>query len=112
MADRGYFRGPSDPSVRHKLIYGPGTAWPVGDRIDLRIEVGGAIERRWSFLSFEAAGTVLIEDEAGTVLPYTRPAGTWLPVSGVAIVKTAAAAAWTGAPTATSADIVIYGHGG
>lgn len=114
MADRGYFRGASDPSVRHKLLYGPGMVWPAGDRIDLRVDPAGegVVQRRWSYLSFETAGTVLIEDEAGTVLPYTRPAGTWLPVSGVAIVKTAAAAAWTGAPTETSADVVIFGHGG
>lgn len=113
MTERGYSRAPADPAVRHKLLLGPGLAWPADGRIDLRIDpaLAGVVQRRWSYLSFEAAGTILVEDEVGTVLPYTRAAGTWLPVSGVAIVQ-AAAAAWTGAPTATTDNIVIYGHGG
>ncbi|HEY9215903.1 MAG TPA: hypothetical protein VIQ29_23975 [Ancylobacter sp.] len=109
MADRGYTRAPSDPGTVHTKLL-PVAAWPAGDRILLVRSTGPAVAPRWAYLMFETAGTVLIEDEGGVVLPYTRAAGAVLPFSGVAIVKTAAAA-YAGAPTETSATVVLYGHG-
>lgn len=108
--DRGYARRPSDPGVVHKVLL-PVATWPAGDRIPLVRIDGAAVRERWAYLVFESAGTVLLEDEAGVVLPYTRAAGAILPLSAVAIVKTAAAA-YTGAPTETSATLVLYAHGG
>lgn len=110
MVDRSYNRAPSDPGVCHQLLL-PVAVWPAGDVIPLTRGSGPAVQQRWAYLVFETAGTVLIEDEAGVVLPYTREAGAILPFSGVAIRK-AAPAAWTGAPIATSAGLVLYGHGG
>lgn len=110
-ADRGYNPSPSDPGVAHALLL-PVAVWPAGDKISLVRANGPAVQPRWRYLIFETAGTVLLEDEAGVVLPYTRPAGAILPISAVAIVKSVGGAAWAGAPTATSADVVIYGHGG
>lgn len=107
--DRGYARRPSDPGVAHKLVL-PVTAWPAGDRISLIRPGGPKAQPRWAYLVFESAGTVLLEDEAGVVLPYTRAAGSVLPLSAVAIVRSAPAA-WAGAPTETSATLVLYGHG-
>lgn len=110
MNDRGYARRPSDPGVAHKLVL-PVTAWPAGDRIPLVRVDGVAVRERWAYLVFESAGTVLLEDEAGVVLPYTRAAGSILPLSAVAIVKSAAAA-YAGAATDTSSTLVLYAHGG
>lgn len=107
--DRGYARRPSDPGVAHKLVL-PVATWPAGDRISLFRPGGPKMQLRWAYLVFETAGTVLLEDESGVVLPYTRAAGSVLPFSAVAIVRSAPAA-WIGAPTETSTTLVLYGHG-
>jgi len=106
MADRGYDPSPGDPGVKHvKLL----PAVFSNGRISLVRQAGGAVEARWRYLTFETAGTVLIEDEAGIILPYTRPAGAVLPFSGVAI-RDVFAHGIAGQPTATTSDLVLYGH--
>lgn len=110
MATRRYARTASDPAVLHARLL-PTAAWPADNRISLIVDPAEKVARRWAYLVYETAGTVLLEDEVGVVLPYTRPAGAVLPISAVAIVKTAGAA-YAGAPTLTTADLVLYGHGG
>lgn len=108
-AYRGYEPGPSDPGILHACLVMPGMAWPAGDEVSLVLGAAGeAVRPRWRALLFEADGTVLLRDEAGVVLPYTRLAGDILPISAVAIVR-AAEHGIAGQPTATSADLVLYG---
>ena len=104
---RGYQVGASDPAVRHAVLLAPGMEWPADGRIDLGIGPNGPVRPRWRCLSFETAGTVLIEDEGGVVIPYTRPAGQILPLSGVALLRTIATA--IGGISATSAGLLLIG---
>jgi len=104
---RGFAVGPGDPGVEHRALVTPGMVWPAGGRISLR-EGTGALVRSWRFLMFEVGGTILIEDEQGVVLPYTRLSGDVLPICGTAIVQTAAHGI-AGQPTITSATALVYG---
>lgn len=109
MSWRGYEPGPSDPGILHTVLLKPDLIWPAGDRIPLITGTAGqAVRPRWRYLTFQTAGTVLLEDEAGTVLPYTRDAGAILPLSAAAIVKTAAHGI-SGQPTETTSTLVLYG---
>ncbi|MDR6952693.1 hypothetical protein J2X65_002052 [Ancylobacter sp. 3268] len=108
MAKRTYSLGPSDPGVVHQQLL-PVVAWPAGDKVSLVRKASGGYEQRWRYLVFETAGTVLIEDEAGKILPYTREAGAVLPFSGRAIVKSYAHGI-AGQPTDTTPALVLYGH--
>ncbi|MFG1466072.1 hypothetical protein V5F77_24705 [Xanthobacter sp. DSM 24535] len=104
---RGWDVRASDPAVRHAVLVYPGMNWPSSGRIDLGIGPEGAVRERWRFLSFETAGTVLIEDESGIAIPYTRPAGVYLPLSGVALWATIATP--INGISATSASLLLYG---
>lgn len=109
MSYRGYEPGPSDPGVLHQALLHPGIAWPDGDEISLQQGAEGDVVRpRWRALLFETGGTVLLRDEAGVVLPYTRGAGAVLAVSPVSIVK-AHAHGVVGQPVETTASLVLYG---
>jgi len=107
MAYRGFEPGPGDPGVEHRALVIPGMVWPGDGRITLR-EGSLPLVRSWRFLMFEVGGTILIEDEQGVVLPYTRFAGDVLPLCGTAIVQ-AAAHGIPGQPTATSTNVLVYG---
>ncbi|MFG1466229.1 hypothetical protein V5F77_25560 [Xanthobacter sp. DSM 24535] len=104
---RGWEVRASDPAVRHVVLVYPGMVWPESGRIDLGIGAQGPIRDRWRFLSFETAGTVLIEDESGIALPYTRPAGALLPLCGVALWATIVSP--INGISATSAGLLLYG---
>jgi len=109
MTYRGYEPGPSDPGVLHQVLIQPGMSWPTSGEVSLELGVeGDAVRRRWRALFFETAGTVLLKDEAGLVLPYSRSAGAVLAFSPVAIVRTHAHGI-SGLPTETSASLVLYG---
>ncbi|MEP9350557.1 hypothetical protein [Xanthobacter sp. KR7-225] len=109
MSWRGHEPGPSDPGILHAVLLQPDLVWPAGDRIPLTLGVpGDALRPRWRYLMFQTGGTVLLEDEAGTVLPYTRDAGAVLPLCATAIVK-AAAHGISGQPTETTSTLVLYG---
>ncbi|HQS09499.1 MAG: hypothetical protein B7Y12_02035 [Rhizobiales bacterium 24-66-13] len=108
MTERSWDPGASGPGISHQLLLYPGFTFNAGR---LSLEYGtGPVKYLPRFLSFESSGTVLLEDADGVVLPYTRYAGSILPISAVAIRETTSyAAPVTGLPTATTPGLILIG---